>query len=86
MAFMKGQGQPARLRQKTGGLGKILRKLELLHQNVEWKAVTVEDIEKLEKNYQDVLEEADANSPDFWTAVRSSTPEKKGSGPAAGNV
>lgn len=83
MAFMKGQGQPSRLRQKTLGLGKILRKLELLHQNVEWKAVTIGDIDILEKSYQDVLEEADANSPDFWATVRNSpTLEKKTSGSA----
>ncbi|TID24085.1 hypothetical protein E6O75_ATG02450 [Venturia nashicola] len=83
MAFMKGQGQPARHRQKTLGLGKILRSLELLHQNVEWRAVTIVEIESLEKSYQDVLEEADANSPDFWAAVRSSpTPGKKTSGSA----
>ncbi|QDS73971.1 hypothetical protein FKW77_008365 [Venturia effusa] len=82
MAFMKGQGQPARLRQKTLGLAKVLRNLELLHQNVEWKIVTVQDIDTLEKKYQDILEEADANSPDFWAVVRTSAPEKKASGPA----
>lgn len=85
MAFMKGQGQPSRLRQKTLGLGKILRKLELLHQNVEWKAVTLGDIDSMEKMYQDVLEEADANNPDFWAAIHSptTTPGKKASGSAA---
>lgn len=77
MAFMKGQGQPARLSHKAIGLGKILRKLEMLHQNVERKAVTIGDIDSLEKSYQDVLEEADANSPDFWAAVRSSPASEK---------
>lgn len=82
LAFMKGQGQPSRLRQKTLGLGKILRKLEMLHQTVEWKPVTVDDIDRLEKNYQDVLDESDQNHPDFWAVTRSSTPEKKASAPA----